>query len=253
MSEHGEAISAAQQGDAAALARVLEVHAPMVYRFAMAMCGNRVDAEEISQETLLAAAQHVREFRGTAAFSSWLFTIAKRNCQRHRRRPEATALPEGLPDATASPAAIAAEHQMTRALQAAIADLPPELREVLWLRDVEGLPAADVAAALTLSVANVKTRLHRARLQLRMALNPTVATDARPATCPDVLTKLSEELEGDVPPAVCEILAAHVAGCARCRSLCDSLHATLASCARENVAIPKDVAQRLRARLPRSQ
>lgn len=107
-------------------------------------------------------------------------------------------------------------------------------REVLVLRDVEGLSAPEVARVLGLSVDAVKSRLHRARLAVREALAPQLRSSsdepARDPMCPDVLHLFSQHLEGDIDPAVCATMETHLAQCPRCRGTCASLKRTLAVC-----------------------
>ena len=120
--------------------------------------------------------------------------------------------------------------------RAAVADaldrLEPDAREVVVLRDIEGLTAPEVATITGLSVAAVKSRLHRARQALREHLVSLVGDAPAPATpsCPDVLTLLSQKLEDEVSPDLCAQMEKHVEGCPHCKGLCDSLKRSLAVC-----------------------
>lgn len=102
------------------------------------------------------------------------------------------------------------------------------------LRDVEGLPAPEVAAILGISVDAVKSRLHRARVAIREELAPVlgrpVASPPRGALCPDVLTLFSQHLEGGIDPGTCAKMEAHLSECPHCRAACASLKRTLAIC-----------------------
>src|SRR5690606_9946754 len=123
------------------------------------------------QETMLAAYRNLPGFRGDARLSTWLYQIARSFCIKERRgeRPT-TALDERLPDPGASPDRQAHARAVGTALAAAIAALPPEQREALVLRDLEGLPAEEAARVVGIEVGALKSRLHRARTALRAAL-----------------------------------------------------------------------------------
>ncbi len=259
----GELFEAVRGGDRAALERLLERHEPAVLRFGMQMCGDPEDARDVLQETLLAAARTAPEFRGDSSVSSWLYAIARSFCIKKRRlRKDAPARVEsleglaageaaGLADGSRGPDEALDARRVGAALSEAIAALEPAQREVLVLRDVEGLTAPEVASVLGLSVEAVKSRLHRARLVVRERLAPLFATEphvashaaaaavmgARPgpnlaaaAGCPDVLAMFSQHLEGDIGPAVCAQMEQHLATCVRCRGACDSLKRAVALC-----------------------
>jgi RNA polymerase sigma-70 factor (ECF subfamily) len=117
------------------------------------------------------------------------------------------------------------------------------------LRDIEGLSAPEVAQVTGLSVAAVKSRLHRARTSLREQLLAVVGEPSEPATptCPDVLTLLSKKLEEEVSPDLCAEMERHVDGCPHCKGLCASLKQTLAVCrALPTPLVPPHVQESLR-------
>ena len=237
-------LTAARQGDAAALEALLVRYQPHLYRFGLMMCGNFEDASDVAQESLVSMARSLRDFRGDSSVSSWLFTIARRFCIKKRRRSkfapareeslDAGADAASLADPAPTPEQSASNRELAAALTHAIDGLDPSQREVLVLRDVEGLSAPEVARVLGVSVDAVKSRLHRARVAVRQQLVPILggpAIDApQPAICPDVLTLFSRHLEGDIDPAVCATMEAHLAQCTHCRGACDSLKRTLAMC-----------------------
>ena len=259
-----ELVTAARQGDAAALEALLIRYQPHLYRFGLRMCGNEEDAGDIAQESLISMARSLRAFRGDASVSSWLYTIARSFCIKKRRRSKfAPAREESLDapgidavqrlaDPAPSPEQTATNRELERALTRAIDGLEPAQREVLVLRDVEGLSAPEVAKVLGITVEAVKSRLHRARVAVRRELAPVFGTPGdeprSDSMCPDVLTLFSQHLEGDIDPGVCATMEAHLARCGRCRGTCESLKRTLAVC-RElpTPKVPASIAASIRA------
>jgi RNA polymerase sigma-70 factor (ECF subfamily) len=243
-----ELLAAARQGEDAALETLLLRYQPHLYRFGLRMCGNVEDAGDVAQESLIAMARSLPDFRGDSSVSSWLYTIARRFCIKKRRRSKFapvredsldaadSAAAERLADPAPNPEQTATNRELATALTRAIAALDPAQREVLVLRDVEGLPAPEVATILGISVDAVKSRLHRARVALRGKLAPVLgrpASEPSPGQiCPDVLTLFSRHLEGEIDPGVCAMLEAHLERCDRCRNACESLKRTLAICRR---------------------
>jgi RNA polymerase sigma-70 factor (ECF subfamily) len=246
-------LAAARAGDKQALEALLERHEPQVYRFGMKMCRDPEDAKDVLQDTLLAMARGVRDFRGASSISTWLYTIARSFCIKKRRRskfaPEdERSLDTDLPSDARRLAAPGSEpdealagKQVERALEQAIAALDPMYREVLLLRDVEGLTATEVAEVLGVGVQAVKSRLHRARLSVRKRVAPLLGIEpAAPAVtgCPDVLMMFSQHLEDEISAERCAEMERHLEGCARCRGTCDSLKRTLALCRTVGPAFP---------------
>jgi RNA polymerase sigma-70 factor (ECF subfamily) len=241
-----ELLTAARQGDAAALETLLVRYQPHLYRFGLRMCGNVEDAGDVAQESLISMARSVRDFRGDSSVSSWLYTIARRFCIKKRRRSKFAPTREEsldtpgidvarhLADPGPTPEETATNRELASALANAIDRLEPSQREVLVLRDVEGLSAPEVATILGTSVDAVKSRLHRARVAIREELAPALrrpeVAPPRGALCPDVLTLFSQHLEGEIDPSVCATMEAHLARCHHCRDACESLRRTLAIC-----------------------
>lgn len=253
-----ELLAAARAGDRQALEALLSRVQPQVYRFGRRMCGDPQDAEDVLQETLLALARGVREVRGTSSLSTWLYTVARRFCLKKRRRR--AMVPGGeaaeLPDPAAGSEESLAGQEVAQALERAIRALPPSHREVLVLRDVEGLSAPEVGEILGISAQAVKSRLHRARVAVRDAVAPALgepaeqaarraggqasspatspstspSTGSSPPGCPDVSTLFSQHLEDELSAEVCREMERHLEGCARCRGACASLKQSLALC-----------------------
>jgi RNA polymerase sigma-70 factor (ECF subfamily) len=233
----------ARSGDRQALEQLLERHESQVYRFGMKMCRDPEDARDVLQDTLLAMARSVRDFRGASSISTWLYTIARGACIKKRRRSKfapkhessldaADVQAQELSDGRARPDDILASKEVERALGAAIDALEPMYREVLVLRDAEGLTAKEVSEVLGVSVEAVKSRLHRARLEIRQRVLPFLGIEAvaPSAACPDIVNLFSRYLEGDVSKEACAEMERHLEACARCTGACESLRQTLSLC-----------------------
>lgn len=171
-----ELLALAREGNRPAGDAFVARHLPRVWRHARALAGDPVAADDLVQETFLAALRAGSAPAGDDA-GPWLSGILRHAWHRsHRRRVGEPAAVEPLLDlglgagwgSDPERAAVAAEDRAR--LDAALAALDPESREVLWARDVEGLDGAETAALLGLGVPAMKSRLHRARLELMRAL-----------------------------------------------------------------------------------
>jgi RNA polymerase sigma-70 factor (ECF subfamily) len=256
-------IDAARSGDRGALDALVTRYEPHVYRFGMTMCHDVDDARDVLQDTFLAMVRSLKSFRADSSLSTWLYAIAHHACiKRRRRRASAPRHVESLdrldeshrdrlPASGPNPEAAAMSRELRTALEAAIRALEPPQRVVLLLRDVEGLSAPAAAEALGVSVAAVKSRLHRARLAVRAALAPLLGTHApvspRTDHCPDVLAALSRHLDGDLSAQDCAAMESHLDRCPSCRTACASLRQVLALC-RDSPApdVPASTRNRLR-------
>ena len=236
-------MEAARAGDDKAVDALLARYEKQVYRFGLRMCGSEDDAKEVLQETLLAAFRGLHSFRGDAELSTWLYQVARTHCFRlHRRRAGAPRefQPLDSPAATHVPAEEAAPdmvshaRQMGEVLQAAILALPDAWREVLILRDVEGLTAEEAARVVGIEVRALKSRLHRARLQLREHLSTLMGEGDQDQAqgCPELAQELSEFASQEVDQATCVRLEDHLSRCPRCTEACDSLKRTVSLCRR---------------------
>jgi RNA polymerase sigma-70 factor (ECF subfamily) len=251
-------IQRAQSGDAQALERLLQEIAPLVHRFGMRMCRHEADADDVLQDTLLAVATHLPEFEGRSSLSSWVFMLARTACARKRRglknRPHVSEDAVGERASTdGSPEDGAEEQELRRAVELALSRLSEEHREVLLLRDMEGLTAPDVAQSLGLSVEAVKSRLHRARAALRAALSTTLEAKAarRAPSCPDIVAAFSQKLEGDLGVDDCAAMERHIAACPACASACTALRSALWACrtTAQHDAVPPAIQARVRSAL----
>jgi RNA polymerase sigma-70 factor, ECF subfamily len=190
-------LAAAQAGDVTALNRLLTEHRHGVYRFGLKVCRTTEDTEDAVQQALWAATRAIKAFRGGAAsIASWLFTMVRRECvrlfeSRNRRQLACDRALDEIVDDGADPENLAILRQRTEALAGALSELDPLHREVVLLRDIQQLSAPAAAAQLGISVEALKSRLHRARTQLRhhvlarLGAPPAASATARAvATCP---------------------------------------------------------------------
>jgi RNA polymerase sigma-70 factor (ECF subfamily) len=245
--EEARLLEAARAGDAGALDALLTRYQPRIYRFGMKMCRRPEDAADVLQDTLLAMARGLRDFRGASSVSTWLYKIARSYCIKKRRRSkfaperelslEAEARDEvgGLADPRRRPDETLEARRLEEALARSIASLDPKYRDVLVLRDVEGLPAGEVAQVMGLTVEAVKSRLHRARASVREHVAPLLGLSlpSQPGArgpCPDIVRLFSRHLEGDLSSNICAEMEKHLEACGFCQASCESLKKTLALC-----------------------
>lgn len=254
----------ARSGDRRALEQLLARASEPAWRWSRGFCRNEDDAADLVQDVLHALLRSLSRFRGDASLSTWTYVVARRACMRRRQQgsrmgsldaPESARLRE-RPDPTPGPARRVEHRQLAEHLERAIASLPLPQREVLVMRDVEGLSASEVGEALGLGERAVKSRLHRARLAVRAALAPFMAGRAAPAPsrgCPDTARMLSRYLEGELDAATCARMEAHVRGCDACGGTCASLRSVLGAChAYGQAAVPAALQRAVRAAVQRT-
>lgn len=150
-------------------------HKDAVYRQMLRVCGNREDAEDVLIEALLRAWVQIDRLENPAAFRAWLAQIGRRVCYRVRRR-EALLPIEEMPEfeaaaSGADPEQQSAADQMKAIVRDALAALPELYRQVYERRDLEERSGEEVAAEMGISLAAMKSRLHRARALLRAELD----------------------------------------------------------------------------------
>jgi RNA polymerase sigma-70 factor (ECF subfamily) len=172
-------IELARAGDRSAFEELVRRHADRLYRVVLRFCDGADEAEEITQETFLRAWRSIGSFRGGSQFFTWLYRIGVNEAKRrHGRGPRAelvTSLDESplddTPDWSESPERRAEQDDVRLVLERAVRALPFRYRAPLILRDVEGLSTAEAAEVMGLREAAFKSRLHRARLAVRRALD----------------------------------------------------------------------------------
>jgi RNA polymerase sigma-70 factor (ECF subfamily) len=180
-------ILAAQTGNRQAMELLLMRAQEVAYRFSLLVCGHAEDADDAMQEALLKTYRFAGQIKEPAAFRTWLYRTVKNACLIGRRKrvhepahmvslDELMVAPDGsvqhmdVEDGRAKPDEILANTRLRRTLRRALQQLPPDFREIVFLREIEGLSTREVADVVGISEPNVKTRLHRARLFLRQRL-----------------------------------------------------------------------------------
>jgi len=178
-------VDAARNGDIGAFEQLVRRYDRNVFRIAQHITQNREDAEDVVQDAFLKAFQNLGQFQGQSKFYTWLVRIAVNEAlmRLRRRRPERTvsldedvkteedSIPREVADWSPNPEQLYSQAELKDILSKTIQGLSPGFRTVFVLRDVEALSTEETAEALNLSIPAVKSRLLRARLQLRERLN----------------------------------------------------------------------------------
>jgi RNA polymerase sigma-70 factor (ECF subfamily) len=185
-------------GDAGAFDNFVEHFRAKIFHYTWLMCGQREDAEEVAQDTLLRVFESFHQLREPERVRPWVFRIAKNECLMKRRKSmfapsRELSLEELMPAATREDGNLKIEiadwsrlpddqaslSEMKAVLERAISELPEAYRSVILLRDMEELSTEDTAQILDLRNDAVKTRLHRARLALRQRLDEHLRSATR--------------------------------------------------------------------------
>ncbi|PKL83710.1 MAG: RNA polymerase subunit sigma-70 [Ignavibacteriae bacterium HGW-Ignavibacteriae-3] len=175
-------IEEAQNGNKKALAELVKLYEQTVYNFSFKICRNKEKAEHTMQETFLSMVKNIKQFSGQSKLSTWLYRVVSNHClmlARSQGKHEFTSFEDesavidekSIADWKVTPDKIAENNELREFLDIAIGKLPADYRVVFMLRDVEGLSTEETAKAVDLTVAAVKSRLHRARAFLRDELN----------------------------------------------------------------------------------
>jgi RNA polymerase sigma-70 factor (ECF subfamily) len=175
-----ELVRKAQNADERAFGVLVSRYESKVYSLALKMVRNPEDAEDVLQDTFLRAYRGIKLFRGHSTFSTWIYRITANSALMRLRKKQLPMVsiedadereaPINIADWTPGPVDQLLSKETRKVMQEAIDSLPPEFRQVFILRDVEELSNTEVAEILELSVAAVKSRLHRARLKVRNKL-----------------------------------------------------------------------------------
>ncbi|MGE5488999.1 MAG: sigma-70 family RNA polymerase sigma factor [bacterium] len=177
-------VAAARQGAAEAFTSLVNRYERRIFRLARHITQNPEDAEDVLQETFLKAYEHLEDFQGNSKFYTWLVRIAVNQAlmKLRKRKSDSTVsldepidtgeetVPREIAVWDPNPEQTYSREEMRAILQNAIDSLPPAFRSVFALRDIEGLSTEETATILNLTIPAVKSRLLRARLQLREKL-----------------------------------------------------------------------------------
>jgi len=182
--EEGTLVAQSRQGDTVAFGELVKRYEGKIFRLAQHVTQNREDAEDVLQETFMKAYEHLNQFKGDSKFYTWIVRIAVNQALmklRRRKTDKSVSLDETIDTGEdtvtreiaawdENPEQQFSREQLGGILDTAVQSLEPPYRSVFVLRDIEELSTEETAEALGLSVPAVKSRLLRARLQLREKL-----------------------------------------------------------------------------------
>lgn len=176
MKDQEKIIARARRGDADAFEQLVVAYRDQVFRLALRMCGSEADADEVAQEAFLSAWKALPNFRGESQFSTWLYQLTTHAAivlmRREKRQIAAADITEvSAADPAPSPQQQAEQSEQREIVRDAILQLAPEQREVVVLRFMEELSYEEIGAVLKLPSGTVKSRLNRAKAQLKEILS----------------------------------------------------------------------------------
>ena len=254
-----------------------------VYSFSMKVCGHPQDAEDTMQEVLFRSLGHLAKIEEPRALAVWLYTVTRNRCWRMRGKgirapnhkvsldelmPDDAELGRLLLDVGESPEGAVIHAEQHHLLHQAVLRIPPPLRIVLVLHDMEELTTEQVAEILGLQPGTVRVRLHRARLSVRKEIDRALDTASakpdkkrpgakskqshtqageRPAECRDLFANLSEYMDGRMGPVPCEQMRRHIDACPACVAFLRDLRRAIDRCRSLQVRCDSTVAPRLRS------
>jgi len=185
LTDEKQLIKDAMNGDGDAFGQLVTKYEKKIYSFALGMLSNPDDAFDVSQETFLKAYRSLKFFKGESSFYTWLYTICRNCCydfikQQSRQRKKNVSLyeyesdPDGtvieIPDNANDPEKLFEQKQVRTIIYDAIMSLPDNHREIILLRDIQGLSYEEIAVAMYINEGTVKSRLSRARSKLQLIL-----------------------------------------------------------------------------------
>lgn len=177
-------VLAAKQGDTQAFEQLILQNQSKVYNLAYRMTGNSEDALDVSQEAFIKAWQALPNFKGESSFSTWMYRLTS-NCaidllRKHKRKPHSSLTTnyledeEGselqIPDQRFDPSHALQHKELGDAIEKGLRLLPPHHRDVLIMREIDGLSYHEISTTLALDLGTVKSRIARGRMALRKFL-----------------------------------------------------------------------------------
>jgi RNA polymerase sigma-70 factor, ECF subfamily len=179
-------VARARAGDMDAFEQLAGAHADRLFAVLLRLLGNRSEAEDVAQEVMLRAWRGIGRFHGRSLFFTWLYRIAineaNRSLEKSSRRPISVSIDAEVlqvpADAQDNPSQRLEQTELRQALSKALAELPPDYRTAIVLRDVEGLSTQQAAEIVGVGEAAFKSRLHQARLRVRAAIGDQALIDA---------------------------------------------------------------------------
>lgn len=177
--QEGKIIARVLGGDTDAFEALVTEYEKNVYNLALKMTGNTEDAADLSQETFIKAFHSLGSFRGDSKFSVWLYRIVSNVCldflrRRSRRQTVSLSMEDedgeetqlDIPDERQTPELLLEKRMTREAVRRGLAQLPPEPRQILLLREIQGLSYEEIASVLGIESGTVKSRIFRARKKL---------------------------------------------------------------------------------------
>jgi RNA polymerase sigma-70 factor, ECF subfamily len=184
-------VDKSRRGDREAFDELVAKYYKRIYNLAYRFVGEPEEANDLAQEIFLATYQNLSKFRGDSKFSTWLFQIASNrgknrfkylkrrgffsNRGRTEEGDESDSAPREIPDLSSNPETMLAGKQIQRIVQNAIDELEPDHKEIVLLRDIEGLSYEEIARILDLPEGTTKSRLHRARMVVKEKLKKVLS------------------------------------------------------------------------------
>ncbi len=198
-------------GERSLFERLVRKYNQRLYRAARAQLGNDAAAEDVTQQGWLSIYKALRQWTGRGSFSGWALAIVTNTCLKQRGRMTTEAIDDSDPDETTSsmpgPDEETHRHQLREVLTRNVDALPPKLRTVLVLCDVEGLTGPEVSEALGVTEEAVRVRLHRARRSLKTSLEAQLAGEGKElfsfmgARCDRLTAAVMRALEPQITPS----------------------------------------------------